>query len=144
MSYSNRSDTIFIDREALSSLAIVQEGLLSPVDGLMGEEEAKEVDETHFYKSLPMPFSFILAPKGSINKRNIQNFRKGQKVLLICENKKVGELIVDEVFKIDPIKRIQNIYGTIDRSNPAVKRAFDRLGEWAVSGKYSVEYPQIR
>ena len=144
MSYSNRSDTIFIDREALSSLAIVQEGLLSPVDGLMGEAEAKEVDETHFYKSLPMPFSFILAPKGSINKRNIQNFQKGQKVLLICENKKVGELIVDEVFKIDPIKRIQNIYGTTDRSNPAVKRAFDRLGEWAVSGKYSVEYPQIR
>jgi len=144
LSFSNRNDTLFIDKEALSSLAIVQEGLLSPVDGLMGESEAKEVDTTQYYKGLPMPFSFILAPKGKVNEKNIKSFQKGQKVTLICDEIKVGELIVDETFKIDPLKRVQNIYGTTDKNQPAVKRALDRLGEWAVSGEYRVEYPQVK
>ncbi len=144
MSFSKRNDTLFIDKEALSSLAIVQEGLLAPVTGLMGEQEAKEVDTTYHYKGLPMPFSFILAPKGKINEKNIQNFKKGQKVTLICDEIKVGELIVDEIFKIDPKERVQNIYATTDTNHPAAKRALNRLGEWAVSGEYRVEYPQIK
>ena len=144
MSFSKRNDTLFIDKEALSSLAIVQEGLLAPVTGLMGEQEAKEVDTTYHYKGLPMPFSFILAPKGKINEKNIQNFKKGQKVTLICDEIKVGELIVDEIFKIDPKERVQNIYATTDPNHPAAKRALSRLGEWAISGEYRVEYPQIK
>ena len=144
MNYSKRNDTLFIDEEALSSLALVQEGLLSPVKGLMGEKEAKEVDRTHKYKNLPMPYSFILTPKGKQNEKNIKNFKKGQKVYLICNNKKVGELIVDETFKINPRERIINIYGTDDKSQPAIKRAFERIGEWAVSGEYKVDYEPIK
>jgi sulfate adenylyltransferase len=144
LSFSKRNDTLFIDKEALSSLAIVQEGLLTPVNGLMGEDEAKEVDTTGYYKGLPMPFSFILAPKGKINEKNIQQFKKNQKVTLICDEIKVGELVVDEIFKIDPNKRVQNIYATTDKNHPAAKRALNRLGEWAVSGEYKVEYPQIK
>ena len=144
MNYSKRNDTLFIDEEALSSLALVQEGLLSPVKGLMNEAEAKEVDKTHKYKNLPMPYSFILTPKGKQNEKNIKNFKKGQKVYLICNNKKVGELIVEETFKIDPRERIINIYGTDDKSQPAIKRAFERIGEWAVSGEYKVDYPPIK
>ena len=123
---------------------MVQEGLLTPVTGLMGQKEAKEVDTTHHYKGMPMPFSFLLTPKGKVNERNIKKFKKGQKVTLICDEIKVGELIVDEVFKIDPIKRIYNIYGTTDKNHPAVKRALERIGQWAVSGEYKVEYPQIK
>ena len=144
MNYSKRNDTLFIDEEALSSLALVQEGLLTPVTGLMHEAEAKEVDRTHKYKDLPMPYSFILTPKGKQNEKNIQNFKKGQLVHLICNNKKVGELTVEETFKIDPKERVFNIYGTEDTSRPAIKRAFSRIGEWAVSGEYKVDYKPIK
>ncbi len=144
MSYSRRNDTLFIDKEALSSLALVQEGLLKPVTKLMDEATAKEVDRTKKYKNMPMPYSFILTPKGKLNEKNIQNFKKGDKVLLICDNKKVGELIVNETFKIDVNERIFNIYGTTDKSQPAIKRAFKRIGEWAVSGEYKVEYEPIK
>ncbi len=144
MNYSKRNDTLFIDEEALSSLALVQEGLLTPVTGLMNEAEAKEVDRTHKYKELPMPYSFILTPKGKQNEKNIQKFKKGQLVHLISNNKKVGELIVGETFKIDPKERIFNIYGTEDTSQPAIKRAFNRIGEWAVSGEYRVDYAPIK
>ena len=144
MSYSKRNDTLQIDTEALSSLAIVQEGLLAPVTGLMNQKEAKEVDTTKRYKGIPMPFSFILSPKGKRNEQNIKNFKKGDRVTLINNNKEVGYLIVEETFKIDPNERLKNIYGTCDVSQAAIKRAKNRLGEWAVSGEYKVEYPLIK
>jgi len=101
LNFSKRSDTLYIDTEALSSLAIVQEGLLHPVTKLMGEEEAKKVDREKKYKGVPLPFSFILSPQGKKNAQNIQTFKKGDKVTLISDNKEVGYIIVDEVFKID-------------------------------------------
>ena len=58
-------------------------------------------------------------------------------------NKKVGELIADETFKIDPNQRLNNIYGTFDHSHPGVKNTMARLGEIAVSGEYTVQYPLI-
>ena len=142
MSYSRRNDTIFIDTEALSTLSLIQEGLLSPVTRLMGKEEAKEVDRTKFYKGLPFPFSLILSPSGNRNEEHIKNFKKGDRVLIINDGKDVGYIIVDEVFEIDPNERLKNIYGTCDESVPIVARARKRLGRWAVSGEYRVIYPQ--
>jgi len=139
-----RDDTIFIDKEALSSLSLVQEGLLLPVTGLMNKKEAQEVDKRKKYKNVPMPYSFILTPNGKQNELNIQNFKKGDRVDLICEDKKVGELIVEESFKIDPKERVFNIYSTTDLTQPAIKRAFSRIGEWGVSGEYRVEYLPIK
>ncbi len=144
MAFSKRNDTLYIDTEALSTLALIQEGLLYPVTGLMSQKEAKEVDKTKRFKGLPFPFSFILSPKGKRNEENIKQFKKGQKVTLINNNKEVGFIIVDEVFPIDPKERLFNIYGTTDLSIPAVNRAYKRLGNWAVSGKYHVEYPLIK
>ena len=139
----NNSKSLYIDTEALSTLALVKAGLISPVEGLMGEQEAKEVDSTKIYKGVPFPFSFILAPTGEKNRQTLQMLKKGEKVDLINEGKKVGELIVDETFKIDPRQRLYNIYGTYDQSHPGVKNTLARLGEIAVSGEYTVEYPLI-
>ena len=144
MSYSRKNRALFIDTEALSSLALVQEGLLAPVTSLMNKSEAQEVDETRKYKDIPMPYSFILAPKGKRNQEVLQNAKKGEKLILVTQGKEVGDIIVDETFKIDPLKRIFQIYGTTDTSFPAVSRALKRLGEWAVSGSYQVVYPSIK
>ncbi len=139
----NNRKSLYIDTEALSTLALVKAGLISPVEGLMGEQEAKEVDSTKMYKGVPFPFSFILAPTGDKNRQTLQMLKKGEKVDLINEGKKVGELIVDETFKIDPRQRLYNIYGTYDQSHPGVKNTLARLGEIAVSGEYTVKYPLI-
>ncbi len=135
--------SLYIDTEALSTLALVQAGLISPVDGLMNEAEAREVDKTQFYKGVPFPFAFVLAPRGKKNKEVLQTLKKGEVVNLINEGKKVGELTVEETFPIDPKQRLQNIYGTSDPSHPGVKNTISRLGEIAVSGPYRVEYPLI-
>jgi len=135
--------SLYIDTEALSTLALVQAGLISPVNKLMNQTEAKEVDETKFYKGVPFPFAFVLAPIGEQNYKVLKSLTKGEKIDLINEGNKVGELSVDETFPINPTQRLNNIYGTADASHPGVKNTTARLGSIAVSGDYIVNYPLI-
>lgn len=139
----SQNKSLYIDTEALSTLALVKAGLIDPVTGLMGEEEARAVDSSKVYKGVPFPFSFVLAPSGEKNHRTLSTLQKSEVVDLISERKKVGELIVDETFSIDPHQRLINIYGTHDLTHPGVKNTMARLGEIAVSGEYTVEYPLI-
>ena len=100
---SKRTDKqLHIDLEAVATLAMVKEGLLAPVDSLMNEKEHKETDETKRYKGSLFPFSFILDPKGKRNEEVLKDAIHGERLELVCEDKKIGEITVDEVFKIDP------------------------------------------
>ncbi len=136
--------SLYIDTEALSTLALVEAGLIAPVTKLMNSKEAEEVDRTKHYKGVPFPFAFVLAPKGKRNETVLESLRPGETLDLINEGKKVGELEVEETFEIDPKQRLYNIYGTADPSHPGVKNTMSRLGHIAVSGPYRVEYPLIR
>lgn len=144
MDSSRKNNSLYIDEKLVSTLALLKSGLISPVDKLMGEKEAKEVDEKKIYKGVAFPFSSILAPKGKRNHNTLQKLKKGDVVDLINLNKKVGEIIVDEVFEIDIEKRLLNIYGTKDISHPGVRNTIGRLGKIAISGEYSVNYPLIQ
>ncbi len=139
----SRNTQLYIDTEALSTLALVKAGLIAPVTGLMNAQEAKEVDETQMYKGVPFPFSFILAPTGEKNHQTLTSIKKGDRVELMVEGSKVGELIVEETFHIDPKQRLHNIYGTYDQTHPGVKNTMARLGEIAVCGEYTVNYPLL-
>jgi sulfate adenylyltransferase len=139
MTSTSKNRSLYIDKEAHSTLALVQEGGLYPIEGLMGEAEAKEVDKTKKYKGISFPFSFLLAPKGKRNKEVLSKVSKGETVDLITEGEKIGELVIDEVFPIDPYERLVSIYGTKDTTHPGVKAALKRLGDVAVSGKYDVD-----
>ena len=134
---------LYIDTEALSTLALVKAGLIAPVTGLMNAQEAKKVDETKMYKGVPFPFSFILAPTGEKNHQTLISIKKGDVVDLMIEGQKVGELVVEETFSIDPEQRLNNIYGTHDQTHPGVKNTMARLGQVAVSGEYTVNYPLL-
>jgi len=143
MGFSRKNKTIYIDTEALSTLALVQEGLLSPVTSLMNRETADRVNIDKNFEGVPFPFSFILAPSGEENQKVIKSIKPNEVVTLISNNKEVGEIEVDDVFEIDPIERLAQIYGTSDKSHPGVRNTDLRLGDMAISGKYSVDYPMI-
>ena len=136
--------SLYIDTEALSTLALVQAGLISPVNKLMNKKEAALVDESKHYKGVPFPFAFVLAPKGKKNFHILKTLKKNDIVDLINDGKKVGELTVEETFPIDTKQRLYNIYGTSDASHPGVKNTTQRLGDTAVCGEYHVEYPIIQ
>jgi len=143
MASSKRNNQLHIDGEALSTLAMVQEGLIAPLKTIMNEKEAIEVRKTKLYKGVSFPFPFLLTPSGEKNKACLERLQKGDVVELVHQKKVVGELTVNETFHIDPQERLKCIYGTNDLSHPGVKSTLERLGSIAVAGEYHVEYPLI-
>jgi sulfate adenylyltransferase len=143
MASSRKNRQLHVDAEAHSTLALVQEGLISPVEELMSEEEAREVDKSKMYKGVPYPFAFILAPSGKRNEEVLKTAQQGEVLELVSGGVPIGELIVNSTYTIDKEQRLICIYGTADPSHPNVKDTMDRLGNIAVNGKYHVEYPLI-
>ncbi|MEO1958607.1 MAG: sulfate adenylyltransferase [Nautiliaceae bacterium] len=142
MEFLNKNK-IFIDKEAHITLAMVQAGLLKPIDKLMNKKEAQIADEKKLYKNKHIPFSFILAPAGRRNEEVLKN--KPKKIELFCEGVKVGEIEVEEIYEIDPIKRVKTIYGTADAKNyPQVAKTLKRLGKYAIAGNFWVEDTGIK
>lgn len=142
MDSSKRNNkSIYIDEKVLATLALVKAGLLAPVDSLMNQETANEVDNTKMYKGHTFPFSFILAPKGKKNEDVIQSLQRGEVVNLINLGQKVGELTIEDIFPIDTTARVKTIYGTSDTSHPGVRNTLQRLGKTAIAGPYTVNYP---
>ncbi len=143
MALQKRNKALFIDKEAISTLAMVKSGLLKPIDKLMNSKEAKETDESGFYNGSSFPFSFILAPSGKRNSEVLKSVKKGEVLDLVCDGKKYGELICDETFEIEPLERVEKIFSTKDTTHPGVMDTLKRLGNIAICGDYSLEFNDI-
>ncbi len=143
MASTKRNKSLFIDKEAVASLSLVKEGILSPVEGLMGSSDAKAVDSASLYKGKSFPFSFLLAPGGKRNKEVLEGLKKGETINLVENHNIVGHLTVDEVFEIDPMARVEKIYGTRDMFHPGVANTISRLGKYAISGEYGIEFDDV-
>lgn len=135
---------LYIDLEAVATLAMAKEGLLSPVTSLMSEKEHKDTNLSKIYKGVPFPFSFILAPKGKRNENILQNAVQGETLELFCNGSAVGTITIVEIFPIDPIERVELIYGTSNKNHPGVASTLKRLGKYAVSGDYTIDFPDIK
>jgi len=138
MESSKRNKELHLDKEAASALCLVKAGLLSPVNSLMTKSETIEVIKTGLVNGKTFPFPFILSPSGKINAKVLENAQKGDRLELFVEKKVYGHIIVDEIFEINPRERVRQIYGTDDFSHPGVERTYERLGKFAISGKYEV------
>ncbi|MDX9756476.1 MAG: sulfate adenylyltransferase [Sulfurimonas sp.] len=129
---------MLIDKEAASALELLKDGLLSPVESLMNEEQSRSVLKTGLIDGKSFPFPFILAPSGKVNAEVLSSLEKGEEITILFEKKPFATLIVDEVFNIDPNHRIRQIYGTDDISHPGVMATLKRIGSLAVSGEYTL------
>ena len=134
---------LHIDIEAVATLAMAKEGLLYPVTKLMGQKEAAEVDRTQMYKYKSFPFSFVLAPNGKRNEQTIKTLKPGENVAFMCEGEQIGQIKIAEVFPINKDERIRLIYGTNNQENQGVRDTYRRLGNYAISGEYTINFPDI-
>ncbi len=144
MGSQKRNKELYLDSEALATLRMCKEGILSPVDGLMNSNETKIVDKTSTYKGQYFPFSFILAPSGKRNKIVLKSVLKGDVLDIIVDDEKQGEIIVDEAYKIDKLKRIEKIFSTTDPSTPGVTDTLNRLGDYAVCGEVKINSDEVK
>jgi len=135
---------LFLDKEFLATLALAKEGILYPVDKLMNKAEATEAEETGYYKGKPFPFPFIIAPAGEKNREILTTSYKGEPLDFVVDGKIRGTIIVEEVFDVDKKKRIEQIFGTYDISNPETLMFLKRLGDIAVCGEYELHFDDIK
>jgi len=138
MTSSRKNKTLLIDKEAVSALELLNDGLLFPATSLMNHKESQEVLKTGLINGKTFPFPFILAPSGKMNADVLSSLKKGEEVTITFEDTPFASLIVDEVFEIDPSDRVKQIYGTDDINHPGVNATMNRLGSLAVSGKYNL------
>ncbi|MDP2893321.1 MAG: sulfate adenylyltransferase [Sulfurimonas sp.] len=138
MTLLRKNKTLLIDKEAASALELLKDGLLSPVESLMNEEQSRSVLQTGLIDGKSFPFPFILAPSGKVNAEVLSSLEKGEEITILFEKEPFATLIVDEVFHIDPNHRIRQIYGTDDISHPGVMATLKRIGSQAVSGEYTL------
>ncbi len=143
MGFQKRDRSLYIDKEALATLAMLNEGIFYPVTKLMNQKTAKEVDESSQFEGSFFPFSLILAPSGKKNETILKSAKKGEVLNLVVDNDIVGEIIVDEIFKIDRMRRVELIFSTTDLNHPGVRDVLDRLGDYAICGDFEVNYPHI-
>ncbi len=138
------NQSLYLDNEFLATLALAKEGILHPVDKLMNQAECLEVEQSGYYKGKPFPFPFIIAPAGEKNKETLTHTQKGDTLDLIVDGKIRGFLVVEEVFEVDKKRRIEQIFGTYDLSNPEIQSFLKRLGDYAVCGDYEVWFDDIK
>ncbi|WP_024954395.1 sulfate adenylyltransferase [Sulfurospirillum arcachonense] len=144
MASPRKNKELSIDKQALATLSFAKEGIFHPVDKLMTKKEAREVDETGFYKGIPFPFPFIIAPFGKKNSDLLKNAKKGEKFDFIVDGEIKGHIVLDEVFEVDKKRRIEQVFGTYDTSNPEVQLFLKRLGDYAISGEYELDFDDIK
>lgn len=143
MASSRKNKALHIDQEALSALMLLKAGMLAPVKELMNNQECTDVLQSSLYQGSTFPFPLILSPSGRINENVLQNAKHKDILELVCDGNIVGEICISEVFPIDPIERIRQIYGTEDLAHPGVSATYKRLGKYAVSGEYTLSTEPI-
>ncbi len=138
MTSSRKNKIIYIDKEAVSALELVDNGLLYPVTKLMNKQEADEVAKTGMIDGKTFPFPFILAPAGKKNEQVIKTIQIGEEITLVCEGKEFAILKIDDIFEIDPQERLIQIYGTTDTIHPGIQATLKRLGKYALGGNFTL------
>ena len=124
---------LHIDKEALSSLALVQEGLLAPISSLANSK-------TLHLDSYLTPF--VLNPAGKRNRKVLESTKPNDVLDIVFEQKKVGYLRVEEVFPIDRHARTIQLTGL--QGGAEFDRIYSRLGDLAVCGEYQVHFPDVK
>ncbi len=143
MTLSRKNKTILIDSEAASALELLKNGLLKPATKLMNSAESKEILDTGLINGQTFPFPFILAPSGKMNKEVLNSVDKGEELIILFQGKEFATLVVEEIFEIDPLLRIEQIYGTTDLNHPGVKATLNRIGTLAVSGEFELNNKKV-
>ena len=135
---------LHIDQEALATLGLLQDGLLSPVTKLMDKKEMLSVAKTKKFKNISYPFPFILAPSGKRNKEVLTTLEIGEILDFVCDGEICGTIKTQEIFKIDKDARIKLIYGTNNPEHIGVRDTYRRLGEHAICGDLTVKFDDIK
>jgi len=126
---------IILDEYLSFDLDCIAKGILSPLEGFMGEEEALSSLETmHIRKTIPWTIPILL----DVPSDKAETIEIGEVVgLYSSENGLVGTITVQEKFQLDKKYLAEKVYSTTDEQHPGVKRTYS-LGDVFIAGPVEV------
>lgn len=127
----SKNKSININKTEYGILSLIENGILGKFTKLMNESEAKIAISGKF-KDEPSPFTYVFAPSGCEDE--LQNLKSKDTLELVLNDKKVGYIKVESVYKTKKEIADKSIF-LVDtlKANKNLK-----YGKYAVSGEIRV------
>jgi sulfate adenylyltransferase len=115
----------------IADFEMLATGALSPLTGFLVEKDYRSVlDEMRLASGLVWTIPITL----SVGDEEVKRIGRADAVTLTIQDRSVGSLDVEEVFRRDREAEARAVFQTTDRSHPGVA-ALDRAGDWLLGGR---------
>ncbi len=124
-------EKIDVSYETFLDLVNIKDGVFSPIDRFMDNNDLTSVIQTNFLENGDIwPIPVI---------HHIENFlyskiSEGEEYDLCFDNVNIGRIIIEDKYKIDKNKIAHLVFNTTDKKHPGVNNLFQK-SEYAISGK---------
>lgn len=128
--------SIELDEELAMDTELIAEGVYSPLDGFMTNDELQSVLDT---MRLPSGIVWTMPIIFPISSSEAKKLSKADRCKLLDPKTKavVATMNISEVYQLDKAELCQKWFGTTDRKHPGVNRVMS-LGSHCVGGKVAV------
>ena len=123
---------ITVDKETWTDIRNIAEGVFSPLEGFMGQEDfLNVVHEGRLSNGTPWTIPIVL----DVHKDICSSLVEGSEAVLIAETEQpIALFSVSEIYNFDREDTSNHVFGTKDVSHPGVQNIFD-MEEFLVGGK---------
>lgn len=134
---ASKMPAIAVDPDIIATIEMIATGVLSPLEGFMGEADYKGVlFNKRLANGLPwtVPITFAPMCQGK-NSRIVDNAKEGDDIALInTAGEPVAILHLAEKYGFDREERARQVFGTTDRRHPGVDYIYRRMGGIILTG----------
>jgi len=115
-------------------------GVFSPLEGFMVYEDYISVLKSmRLANELPWTIPIVL----DVNSRDI-DFKEGDDIAIFYMDKPLAIMRVEEIYSYDKEQYAQNVYKTLDREHPGVRRVYG-MGDKLIGGRIDLlEFPETK
>jgi sulfate adenylyltransferase len=137
LSQQSEFKAIQIDDETASDAANIAQGVFSPLEGFLCEDDFKSVlDNKRMADDLPWTIPIIL----DISEEEASGISEGEEVLLRKEEFPIAVLSVEEKYRYSKKELAAKVYGTLDTAHPGVAKT-NSMGEVLLGGRIALIQP---
>ena len=123
---------ITVDKETWTDIRNIAEGVFSPLEGFMGQEDfINVVHEGRLSNGTPWTIPIVF----DVHKDICSSLAEGSEAVLIAETEQpIALFSVSEIYNFDREDTSNHVFGTKDVSHPGVQNIFD-MEEFLLGGK---------
>ena len=113
---------INIDAEQCQEIENIAQGVFSPLEGFLTQNEYESVlEHSRLTNDTPWTIPILL----DVDEKHISQLKPGDTIALIGPEQPTAIMELEDIYSIDKKKHAQNVFGTTDDKHPGVKRTIE-------------------